>query len=148
MRELHVLEGSSIRLRLGTYGLEEAHAIVGDGGYPGLLWPLLGDAGDGSLGVAVTPWVVCLHVPAPLLPTSFDGIAGGTTALWWAAALPAPATTDAALLVQAVAWLAACRRLPSSLGPDTGPVGRARLALGKALARWTAPSVVRVGDDA
>lgn len=148
MRELHVLEGGEVRLRLGAYGLEEAHALVGDGGYPGLLYPFLGDAGDGALGVAVTPWVVCLHVPAPLVPSTFDGIAGGTTALFWAGALPAPATTDAALLVQAVAWLAACRRLPASLGPDTGPVGRARIAFGKALAALAAPTVVRIEPGA
>jgi hypothetical protein len=137
MTELHVLVDGAVRLRLGAYGIDEAHAIVGQNGYPALLWPLLG---DGAFGVAVTPWVVCAHVD------TFDGIVGGTTALWTTAALPSPGTTDRALLVQAAAWLASVRRVPTSfeLGPVSGDVSAARMRLARAVAAWPSTQVVKV----
>lgn len=144
MREVHALVEGQVRLRLGVFGLTDAHNLVGERGYAALLAPLLGDTDENAIAVAVTPWVVALRVPRPFLPSPFEGLAGGTAALWWAGGLGKPAQDEDALVVQAVSWLAACRRLPASLGSHTGPVGAARIAFGFELSSWPSASMVRV----
>lgn len=140
MQALVVLAEGVPMLRVGAYAGAEAHAVIGAEGYPALLWPLRAESGldDGALVLAVTPWTVCLRLPP------FEGMIGGTKALWDDAALPAVATDETALLLQTTQWLAACRRFPTLIDAGSGLVGRARRELARRLAAWTETRIVRI----
>jgi hypothetical protein len=139
-----VFDGDAPVVSIVALPIDEAHRLVGDHDYLALLRLAAHADAGAAWSVTASPGVVMLRGVS--VDGVFAGIAGGTASLWRDAGLGIPSYAPERLAREAAAWIASLRHGAPLL--PTGPVGRARAALARAIAGIVAPRLVGDGMSA